>query len=263
MIAQYFGFDQTPFWLFFNIWQMFLHVPLLNLKLPGFVAITWREQLKVWTLRNTRVNHWMHEWSGIPEIERRSYTILFENAGFNSTQIFVNLGLILWVLAGLVALLPLAWLVDTFCSVRDKENDDVGGRRPLTKKPLLTILTNILARYLLMATLDIMMCVFISLNLAYSHDDFHTMVNLNICYLLIGIVVAFALFQLVYGAWRYWKVQSAKRWRDYYVSKYISTLYVGANLQHPHRNAIYLFVFMARQATYAAAIVYLYEEPVF
>jgi hypothetical protein len=56
LIAILFGFDQTPFWLFFNIWQLFLHVPLLNLKLPGFIGLTWREQLKIWTLRSCYVN---------------------------------------------------------------------------------------------------------------------------------------------------------------------------------------------------------------
>jgi hypothetical protein len=41
-IAYVAGFDQTPFWLFFNVWQLFMHVPLLNLKIPGFVATFWR-----------------------------------------------------------------------------------------------------------------------------------------------------------------------------------------------------------------------------
>lgn len=47
------------------------------------------------------------------------------------------------------------------------------------------------------------------------------------------------------------------------MSKYLTTLYEGANLQHPEKNALYILVFMTRQTMYAAAIVYLYEEPVF
>lgn len=42
LLCEIFGFDQTPFWLFFNVWQMFLHLPLLNLKLPGYISTTWR-----------------------------------------------------------------------------------------------------------------------------------------------------------------------------------------------------------------------------
>jgi hypothetical protein len=53
LIAYFFELDQTPFWLFFNVWQLFLHVQLFNLKIPGFTSAYWREQLKLWTLRNT------------------------------------------------------------------------------------------------------------------------------------------------------------------------------------------------------------------
>lgn len=41
--AMWFDFDSMPFWLFFNIWQMFTHIPLLNIKIPGFVSEYWRE----------------------------------------------------------------------------------------------------------------------------------------------------------------------------------------------------------------------------
>jgi hypothetical protein len=53
------GFDQTPFWLFFNIWQLLVHIPLLNLKIPGFVSAFLREELMIWTMRNDNVNKWL------------------------------------------------------------------------------------------------------------------------------------------------------------------------------------------------------------
>lgn len=112
-------------------------MPLLNLKLPGFLAISWREQLKIWTLRNLRFNAWLHEKSEIAPIDRRSYNILLENAGFNSTEVYINLGLILVIPALIVSLMPLAWLADTFCTVKDAKNAKYGGRRPITRKPLL------------------------------------------------------------------------------------------------------------------------------
>ena len=74
--------------------------------------------------------------SQITESERTSYTILLENAGFNSTEIYVNLGLILWIPIIIVGLIPLAWLVDTFCTVKDPRTAMFGGRKPLTRKPL-------------------------------------------------------------------------------------------------------------------------------
>lgn len=50
-------------------------------------------------------------------MDRRSYTILLEAAGFNSTQVFVNLGLLLWIPAILIALMPFAWVIDKVCTV--------------------------------------------------------------------------------------------------------------------------------------------------
>jgi len=41
--SEFFQFDSQPFWLFFNVWQLFMHIPLLNLKIPGFVAEYWRK----------------------------------------------------------------------------------------------------------------------------------------------------------------------------------------------------------------------------
>jgi len=50
-------------------------------------------------------------------VDRRSYTILLEAAGFNSTQVYVNLGLLLWIPAILIALMPFAWVIDKVCTV--------------------------------------------------------------------------------------------------------------------------------------------------
>jgi hypothetical protein len=59
----------------------------------------------------------MHSLSGIAPVDRRSYTILLEAAGFNSTQVYVNLGLLLWIPAILIALMPFAWVIDKVCTV--------------------------------------------------------------------------------------------------------------------------------------------------
>jgi len=112
-------------------------VPLLNLKIPGFVMAFWREQLKIWTLRNDSVANWFERLSRIPEEDRKSYTLQLEAARFNSTQIYTNLGLILWVPVVIIGLMPIAWCIDTFCTIQDKDREQFGGRKPLTKKPLL------------------------------------------------------------------------------------------------------------------------------
>lgn len=36
------GYDKNPFWMFFSFWQLYLHTPLMNLKVPGYVAAFWR-----------------------------------------------------------------------------------------------------------------------------------------------------------------------------------------------------------------------------
>ena len=40
-------------------------------------------------------------------------------AGFNSTEIYINLGLILGIPLFLISLIPFAWIIDAFCSVKD------------------------------------------------------------------------------------------------------------------------------------------------
>ena len=170
IIAYAFGFDQTPFWLFFNVWQLFMHVPLLNLKIPAFVQTFWREQLKIWTMRNDKVEEWMWGWSqGLAE-DRQSYTLELEAAGFNSTQIYVNLGLMLWIPFILVALLPFAWLIDRYITIPDVDSEEEDARRPLTRKPLLQIITNLMCRFALMSLLDVMMCIFICLSTAFNGE---------------------------------------------------------------------------------------------
>jgi hypothetical protein len=78
-----------------------------------------------------------------------------------------------------------------------------------------------LARYALMSVLDIMMCVFISLNTAHNYNDIHDEINLAISYALIGLFGLLVLIVLVYGAWRYWKAKHAVAWKDYEASGYL------------------------------------------
>ena len=65
-----FEFDKTPLWTFFNIWQLIVHIPLLNLKVPGFACTYWRTQLNIWTMRNPKVSAWMEQLSGIEAIDQ-------------------------------------------------------------------------------------------------------------------------------------------------------------------------------------------------
>jgi hypothetical protein len=61
--ATLFNFDSMPFWLFFNVWQLFTHIPLLNLKIPGFISVYWQQQLNIWTLRNDNIYNMMVQFT--------------------------------------------------------------------------------------------------------------------------------------------------------------------------------------------------------
>jgi len=202
----------------------------------------------------------------MPE-ERKSYTILLDAAGFNSTEIYINLGLILWIPCTIIALMPLALLVDHCCSVSDKQTERFGGRRRLTTKPLVQMLVNLLTRFALIGMLDIMICVFVSLSSheagVYTGQHVHETINLCISWILVAMLISFVLFIIGYGIWRYYKAKNAKVWKDFDVSGYVCTLYEGVNIHHPENTTIYLLAFIARQVTYAATIVFMYEEPVF
>jgi hypothetical protein len=119
MLSMCLNLDSLPFWLFFNIWQMFSHIPLLNIKIPGFVSEYWREQLRIWTLRNYGVTKIMSRLTADSIETQKSYTLQLESASFESIHVFVNLGWILWVPIIIVGLMPFAWAVDTMCSYSD------------------------------------------------------------------------------------------------------------------------------------------------
>jgi hypothetical protein len=81
------------------------------------VSAFWREELMIWTMRNNNVETWMNELSNVIPEERKAFNMLLEAAGYRSTLIVVNLGLILWVLLILLAMLPIALAVDSLCTV--------------------------------------------------------------------------------------------------------------------------------------------------
>jgi hypothetical protein len=173
----------------------------------------------------------------------------------------VNLGVILWVPLLLIALLPFAWLVDKFCSVRDEEKEKFGGRKPLTGKPLVQMIVNLLSRYALVSVLDVTMLVFLTLS-AYWQSAFESIdgqVNSCICYTLLSLFAAFIIVIIVHGCWRNDKVKFATTWVDFNVSGYICTLYDGMNIHHPECTTISQLAFIARQVAYAATIVFLYD----
>lgn len=253
--------------MFFNIWQLIVHIPLLNLKIPGFVSAFWREELMIWTMRNDNVEAWMTDLSMTPIEERKSFTYLLEAAGYNSTQIFINLGLILWIPIILIGLMPFALFVDNCCSVRDGQLERFGGRKRLTEKPLVQMLVNLLMRFALVSVLDISICVFISLSSqeagAFDSHHGHEVINLALSWLFIALFICFIAFIIGYGAWRYYKAKNAKVWKDFDVSGYVCTLYEGVNIHHPENTTFYLLAFIARQIIYAATIIFMYEQPVF
>ena len=107
-------------------------------------------------------------------------------------------------------------------------------------------MTNLLTRYALMYVLDIMMCVFITFASDSDIADSHHRIDMIICYVLVGLLAFLVFFEVVHGAWRYWKARTAKKWNDYRISGYISTLYTGANPQHPERTTLYLVAYMSR-----------------
>jgi hypothetical protein len=118
---------------------------------------------------------------------------------------------------------------------------------------------------MMISMLDMMLCIFVSLNSAhngeFSNTDFKS--NLSVSCVLIGLIACFAAIVVAYGGWRYKRVIEAEEPFDVPVSGYLSNLYEGVCTTHPVRNVILHSVFMARKISYAAIIVYLYEEPVF
>ena len=186
-------------------------------------------------------------------------------AGFNSTEIYINLGLILGIPLILTALLPFAWVVDTFCTIKDARRERFGGRKACFSKSLLSMLVNLLSRYAIISIMDISMCIAMSLSCAYyeGYTPTRYKINISIAYVLLGILSFFIFFVIGHGIWRHFKAKRAKKWIDYEVSSCVSTLYEGANVIHPFRTTAFNVFCMLRKITFALTIVFLYESPVY
>jgi hypothetical protein len=263
--APFTGYDKNPFWMFFSFWQIYLHTPLLNLKVPGFVSAFWREELMVFTLRNEKVHDMMLKLSKTTAEEQKSYNLLFEVGGFTSVHILVNLGIIIWILAIIIGLIVLGGLIDLFCSVPDPNQRIQGLRKPVSEKPLHMLAINMLVRYMFVSILDFAICVFVTLSADTFDvfDDVQRKINISVSYGLVGMFGCLFIFILMYGLWRYLKSSKAKIWKDYEVTEYVSTLFDGMQIQHPTRTTVYLIAFLTRNGLYAATTVFLYEQPIF
>ena len=101
---------------------------------------------------------------------------------------------------------------------------------------------------MLISTLDVMMCVFVCLStIYYGGENIPSFeLNLGLSLVLLAIFFCFTCFVGGYGVWRYFKAKKAEKWRDYQASCYVSTLFEGANLQHPERMTMLQLAFIAK-----------------
>lgn len=122
-----------------------------------------------------------------------------------------------------------------------------------------------LTRYALISMMDMFMCIFISLNSAQNGEFISPdyLSNLLVSYILIGLFACFVVIVVGYGIWRMRKIDESDNPFYVPVNAYIDNLYEGVCTTHPGRNLILHLMFMARQVSYAAIIIYLYEDPVF
>lgn len=115
---------------------MFTHTTLLGHKTPAFATTYLHQMLNIWTLRNQGVTDIMNGL--ITEAAPyKTYSPVLNAGGFGSLHIIVNLGFILWIPCLIVVLMPFAWFLDSFCSVPDPKLRKYGGRKPITKRPLI------------------------------------------------------------------------------------------------------------------------------
>lgn len=264
LFAPFLDIDSLPFWQFFFLWQLFTHMNLLNIKTPAFASTYWQQMLNIWILRLPGVREVMNGL--ITEAKPyKHYSPILAAGGFDSLHVIVNLGLILWIPCLIIVLMPFAWYLDTFCSMPDERLRMYGGRKPMTKRPLLEILTNMLTRYALMSVLDVMICVFISIDASrkgiFSHADHLT--NLIVSWILVGLVALFVLMILISAIWRKVEMNKSQTPFEVPVNRWFKNLYDGFWPNHPERHASVMLSFIARQFVYAAVVVFLNDSPVF
>jgi hypothetical protein len=263
LAAVYFRLDSTPFYMLFTVWQLFMHLPMLNIKMPGVMAEYWREQLHLWTMRSDGIMNIMIKGTSEQVQSQINYALVLDASGLHSTQVFVNLGLVLWVPAFIIFLMPMAYCIDTCITLPSKRFKRWGGRKRLTARPIAEVLTNFLIRYALLWMLDIMICVFVSLRSGhlgvFTSSDY--IKNIVVDYLLIFLLAAIWLIFAGHSVYRYWSMQDAQSRFDVRVNRYLLTLCDGTSPGRPENGVVYQLAYMTRQSIYAALIVFLTDYP--
>jgi hypothetical protein len=125
------------------------------------------------------------------------------------------------------------------------------------------MIVNLLTRFGLLSVLDVMICVFVSLNSAaagaYDDDRVRGIVDQLISWIFVVLFSCFVLFIIGHGGWRYHKAKNAKVFNDFNVNGYVATMYEGVNMHHPENTTLYQLIHIARHVTFAYVIVFWYE----
>ena len=122
------------------------------------------------------------------------------------------------------------------------------------------MLINLLLRYAIISIMDISMCIAMSISCAYyeGYTPTRYKINMSIAYVLLGLLSFFIFFVIGHGIWCHFKAKRAKKWKDYEISSYVSTIYEGANVIHPFRATIFNVFCMLRSVAFSITIVFLY-----
>jgi len=105
------GRSLLPFWSLLNTLNLILHTPLFSVAVPAQTAIFMKEMLRLPNLTFLPYTQQIRSWWPPYDLQP-SYSEVFEQYGYLSVYVIPNLGFILVLFGGFVALWVLAAIKD-------------------------------------------------------------------------------------------------------------------------------------------------------
>ena len=244
------GGEMVPFWAMVNTLQILIHLPLINVEIPGFTALFLKGLLDVTRFEFVPLDGLVNILTGYrPDAETEGgLNPVFEQYGYESKYMIPNLGLI-WitflvlcaatVLAGVKDLVTILW-----CDVKT----------PLLRRQTkwCSFMSNVWTRFMLEVFLEMTICILINFTAMGGSASFQR--SSSACSVMLFIVLGlFLLFVLSLLLYKWHTTDPGVPEGE--PASFHKTLFLGLNTKHQARSLMYPVWFLTRRLIFSICVV--------
>ena len=224
-----------PFWALIHSLQLLLHVPMLNIQLPGQISLVNSQLLDI-----VRFGYW-NPFDDMWDQNEGYIMPILNQSGYHHYSFIPNIGLIY---VGMMILFTLTFLTTCLPHVLPF------GLIKCHKSS--AYIFNFSIRFTMLVFFEVALCAMIN----FTQPELLTVGHRTSLMSAAGIAVMATCFLICMTFLRY-----AVSKQTQYVFPYFKTVLLGMNLNHPERAATFQSWFLARRALFAINIVFFGRYP--